>query len=100
MNDLERNTNHIEPNSSKRIRKKSVQQKILFCLGFVCIVLLLFAPQIASFTFVPGLLRSAIDRVVTGEVQISGVRLSWLGSQRIDAIRIPRISRGILPYST
>ena len=91
MVDLERNLKNKSSDSPSEGQGKSALRKIFFTLGLVCICLVFFAPQIASFTFVPGLLHSAIDRSVTGDIQVSGVRLSWFGSQRVDEIRIDSV---------
>ena len=88
MNDIDRKSKLSGDTSFKSIRKNSTTRKKLLVAALTLLGLLVFAPHIAALTFVPGLIHTALKTHVRGDVDVSGVRLSWLGSQRITGIRI------------
>ncbi len=89
MDDLKPNPKAASRDSSVRPPTKTNNlRRYLLGAGLACILLVLVAPQIAALTFVPGLIRTALQRNVSGEVSVSGVHLSWFWGLRIDSIRI------------
>ena len=72
-------------------RKRSRFRSWLIAVGTVfgvLTVVIFVLPTIASSVIVPGIIQSSIAGHVDGKVTVSGTSFSWLGSQRIDSIKI------------
>ena len=72
----------------KRTRRRRRWPFITGGVLVAIVILLLFLPMLAAHLVVPGVIRSNLESRVQGQVVVSGVHLSWFGSQGVEQLAV------------
>ncbi len=92
-------------NAETRPKPRRRRRFLRFSLFFLILLLILaaaavlFGPAIAS-RFAPGFIENAMNRSISGEIDVGSVELSWRGPQRVESIELRDSAGNVVANAT